>query len=248
VRAAVLLSFLLSFSLAAGAASFDCSKARSYSEKLICSDPELSKLDEDLGTVYRAAKGRTGNSKEFRAFAKENWLKREACRTPECVRTWFFNSRVTYKVIACGDPQEVLGPSFGAPGRAPAAASQRGEEVAQSIVDETLRQRAEKAAAAKPAVSPCSFEDSLVRPDCRPQRGMLYRLNGALTVIQSIRGGVLAVYPKLSKNAFFILTQEEYADFDFIKPAFLRFSGFFTYQTVKGETVKVRRYEAVNEP
>lgn len=244
MRGAVLFSFLLSFSLAAGAASFDCSKARSYSEKLICSDPELSKLDEDLGTVYRAAKKRTGNSKAFRNFAKENWLKREACRTPECVRTWFFNSRVTYKIIACGDPQEVLGSSFGAP----AAASQRGEEVAQSIVDETLRQRAEKAAAAKPAVSSCSFEDSLVRADCRPQRGVLYRLNGALTVIQSIKGGVLAVYPKLSKNAFFILTQEEYADYDFIKPAFLRFSGFFTYQTVKGETVKVRRYQAVNEP
>lgn len=245
MRSAVLLFFFLSLSLAAEAASFDCTRARSYSEKLICSDPELSKLDESLGADYRAAKKRTGNSKEFRDFARQNWLKREACTTPECVKAWFFNSRVTYRIIARGDPEEVLGSSFGAPARAPAAASGRGEAIAQDIVGETLRQRSASTAS---AVSPCSFEESLVRPDCRPQRGMLYRLNGALTVIQSIGNGVLAVYPRLSQTAFFIVTQEEYADYDFIKPAFLKFTGFFTYQATSGETVKVRRYEAMQQP
>lgn len=35
------------------AASFDCTKASSKTEKAICSDPELSKLDEDLSASYK---------------------------------------------------------------------------------------------------------------------------------------------------------------------------------------------------
>ncbi len=37
------------------AASFDCSKARSQTEKLICADSELSKLDEQLAGLYKEA-------------------------------------------------------------------------------------------------------------------------------------------------------------------------------------------------
>jgi uncharacterized protein len=39
------------------AASFDCAKARTKIEKAICSDPHLSKLDEDLSTPFKAALG-----------------------------------------------------------------------------------------------------------------------------------------------------------------------------------------------
>ncbi len=39
----------------AWAASFDCAKARSKTEKAICGDPELSKLDEQLAAAYKAA-------------------------------------------------------------------------------------------------------------------------------------------------------------------------------------------------
>ena len=35
------------------AASFDCAKASSKTEKAICTDPELSKLDEDLAASYK---------------------------------------------------------------------------------------------------------------------------------------------------------------------------------------------------
>ena len=35
------------------AASFDCAKASSKTEKAICTDPELSKLDEDLASSYK---------------------------------------------------------------------------------------------------------------------------------------------------------------------------------------------------
>ena len=36
-------------------ASFDCTKAKSPVEKAICTDTELSKLDEDLSKVYKDA-------------------------------------------------------------------------------------------------------------------------------------------------------------------------------------------------
>jgi uncharacterized protein len=36
-------------------ASFDCAKAKSKVEKAICADPDLSKMDEQLGTVYKTA-------------------------------------------------------------------------------------------------------------------------------------------------------------------------------------------------
>lgn len=38
------------------AASFDCQKARSYTEITICSDSELSTLDEELNQIYQEAK------------------------------------------------------------------------------------------------------------------------------------------------------------------------------------------------
>lgn len=38
------------------AASFDCAKTRSKPELLICGDPELSRLDDELALIYAAAK------------------------------------------------------------------------------------------------------------------------------------------------------------------------------------------------
>lgn len=48
-------AFLALLSLPAGAASFDCAKARSPIEKAICATPELSRADEELAAAYRAA-------------------------------------------------------------------------------------------------------------------------------------------------------------------------------------------------
>jgi uncharacterized protein len=48
----VLLS--LGFATAASAASFDCAKAKSRTEHLVCDTPQLSQLDEQLAQTYRA--------------------------------------------------------------------------------------------------------------------------------------------------------------------------------------------------
>ena len=47
----------LTVALDTGAASFDCAKATRPQEKLVCSDPVLSKLDEQMAASYRAARG-----------------------------------------------------------------------------------------------------------------------------------------------------------------------------------------------
>ncbi|QNQ11771.1 lysozyme inhibitor LprI family protein [Sphingomonas alpina] len=46
---------LLAGTTSAGAASFDCAKASTRVEKLICSDPQLSHLDDSLAAAYREA-------------------------------------------------------------------------------------------------------------------------------------------------------------------------------------------------
>jgi uncharacterized protein len=48
----------VAWSISAQAASFDCAKASSKMERLICSDTELSALDESLGKEYQSARAR----------------------------------------------------------------------------------------------------------------------------------------------------------------------------------------------
>lgn len=69
----------------AQAASFDCAKAMTKVEKFVCDDAVLSKLDEDLNVVYKAAlqdKQRAGTIKQ----TQKQWLKeRNSCMDAACV-------------------------------------------------------------------------------------------------------------------------------------------------------------------
>ncbi len=69
------------------AASFDCDKAGTKVEKMICADPELSKLDEELGKAYN--KALEANSDQASIKQKQrDWLKeRNKCANSECIRT-----------------------------------------------------------------------------------------------------------------------------------------------------------------
>jgi uncharacterized protein YecT (DUF1311 family) len=72
---------------AAQAASFDCAKASTKVEKLICADAELSKLDEELAAAYKAAL-----QDEKRADAigqtQKQWMKeRNGCADAGCVQS-----------------------------------------------------------------------------------------------------------------------------------------------------------------
>jgi uncharacterized protein len=47
--------FTLCFPMLSCAASFDCAKASSATEKMICGDEAISKLDEQLASSYKLA-------------------------------------------------------------------------------------------------------------------------------------------------------------------------------------------------
>jgi uncharacterized protein len=79
--------FLLTVAGTIHAASFDCGKAASEVEKIICSNDELSKLDESLNKAYLRALERTDMRKQT-IESQSRWLKNErnACQNVECLK------------------------------------------------------------------------------------------------------------------------------------------------------------------
>ena len=72
--------------------SFDCTKARSVPEKMICSDAELSRLDHELARVYRRAGKLTSDRAAFQRQTNLEWRIRETtCRDRECLLRWYAN-------------------------------------------------------------------------------------------------------------------------------------------------------------
>ena len=82
----VSLLFSLSlWSLPTHAASFDCSKASTETEKAICNDNELGALDERLSNAYAIAK-KFGNAQLVKSEQK-SWLKlRDTCGNSLCIK------------------------------------------------------------------------------------------------------------------------------------------------------------------
>ena len=68
------------------AAGFDCAKAGSVVEKLVCSDNELSKADEALPAIYSRALAGSAKPAEFRK-EEIDWIrtKRDSCLNRECL-------------------------------------------------------------------------------------------------------------------------------------------------------------------
>lgn len=70
--------------------SFDCRKARSTPEKIICSDPDLSRMDRELAVLYRAAKSSARDPQEFQKNSAQEWrIREDACRDRGCLVQWY---------------------------------------------------------------------------------------------------------------------------------------------------------------
>ncbi|MDE2430246.1 MAG: hypothetical protein KGM99_16105 [Burkholderiales bacterium] len=76
--------------------SFDCAKAKSDAEKLVCSDTELAERDNSTLEAYLTAKSMISDSmtkNQYDAFMAENksrWLEREKnCHDKKCVMDWY---------------------------------------------------------------------------------------------------------------------------------------------------------------
>ncbi len=75
-----------SYAVLAQAASFDCAKAGTKVEHIICDTPEISKLDDELNTAYKAA---LKDEKQAEAIkqAQKQWMKeRNGCADAECIK------------------------------------------------------------------------------------------------------------------------------------------------------------------
>jgi uncharacterized protein/uncharacterized tellurite resistance protein B-like protein len=83
-------ALLSCFPVFCDAASFNCANASSPNELLICGDPRLSTLDDDLAVLYRAAKA---VAPEAAAFKKKNTIERirreRTCADRECLVGWY---------------------------------------------------------------------------------------------------------------------------------------------------------------
>lgn len=88
LRGLVVLAWWLFFS-GAHAASFDCAKASTKVESIICNIPDISALDEDLAKSYKAALLDQSKAGEIKQTQKQ-WLKeRNACVDAGCVREMY---------------------------------------------------------------------------------------------------------------------------------------------------------------
>ena len=88
MRSRFLWLFLLGWAGAVHGASFDCAKAATKVEKLVCADKDLSGLDGALADEYRASQLRNGATQALKA-AQQTWLKsrRNACKDAGCLRS-----------------------------------------------------------------------------------------------------------------------------------------------------------------
>ncbi|WP_094781392.1 lysozyme inhibitor LprI family protein [Paraburkholderia ribeironis] len=92
----LLIAGLMLTHLPAHATSFDCNRGRSLTERMICNDPALSKLDDTLGQLYWKARRRVIDRRAFLSDSDSDsdsdskWAWREAnCRDLECLGTWY---------------------------------------------------------------------------------------------------------------------------------------------------------------
>lgn len=77
------LSILFFISASSYAASFDCAKSSTKIEKLICTNENLSQLDNELARLYTATKSQNPNI----VSQQREWLKKKrgTCETVDCL-------------------------------------------------------------------------------------------------------------------------------------------------------------------
>ncbi|WP_253959047.1 lysozyme inhibitor LprI family protein [Paraburkholderia fungorum] len=81
--------------------SFDCSKARSDAEHLICSDPELASDDVALASIFVRAKAAVVDQTGFKERVRQQWNYREQnCHDRECLLRWYADQKSALSQIA----------------------------------------------------------------------------------------------------------------------------------------------------
>lgn len=106
------LSLVLLFWAVSGhAASFDCAKASTLVEKAICSDAELSKLDDLLALTYKKALAAQSDGGELN-LQQRTWLKnvRNQCGDVACIRQAYTGRIAVLGVLADNSASDATPP------------------------------------------------------------------------------------------------------------------------------------------
>lgn len=81
-------------------ASFDCKKAHSTSEMLICGDADLATLDRNLATLYGQAKAAAPDKKAFAEMTRQNWnWRQQNCTDKACLVSWYADQKQRFSNI-----------------------------------------------------------------------------------------------------------------------------------------------------
>lgn len=81
--------------------SFDCSKAHSDAEHIICSDAELASDDVQLAAIYAKAKAAADDPAAFKERTRAQWNYREQqCHERECLIRWYADQNIALAEIA----------------------------------------------------------------------------------------------------------------------------------------------------
>lgn len=86
--------------------SFDCSKARSASERLICEDADLAELDRATAATFQKAKASATDQKEFAQMIRRNWnWRNKNCVDKACLMAWYADEQRQLEEVINGSGQ-----------------------------------------------------------------------------------------------------------------------------------------------
>jgi uncharacterized protein len=93
MRTVVTALLLLGLPNTTSAQSFNCQKAGTPVEQMICADAALSELDEHLGRYYAAGRAELAEAASCLQTDQAQWLKstRDVCRSAACLKTAYLN-------------------------------------------------------------------------------------------------------------------------------------------------------------
>lgn len=108
--ACVLLGTPIFGAAAAQAASFDCKKASTPVEKLICDSIDLEMLDSQMNGAFQGAQERSNNPPQVKA-SQVAWLRaRDSCRDKACLEA-SYRKRIATLMAVSESPPECEGPT-----------------------------------------------------------------------------------------------------------------------------------------
>jgi uncharacterized protein len=145
----------------ANAASFDCTKAATPVEHMICASPELSQLDEQTALAYAAKRNAAPNSDAKTAIIKAGraWLKqRNLCPSESCIAASYRERIGELGAVASAAPAA----QPNAPGPSASTQAQQAEQALAPVTgapsDDEATAAAQKAAADQAAAERAKVE------------------------------------------------------------------------------------------